>query len=152
MADSEALLTSLINKNTNQIFQALNQFEFTTENSFMIITRSKKASEIPDGLMKSDSPGISYLRDKYKKHGIQNLNSQLGEEINTVITNVFRENLIDLITETTGEGVKIHVLSRKSWTPSTDQISELQKLLNPHSVSYLGDFPPYHFIKLNLTI
>ncbi|MEL6557633.1 MAG: GvpL/GvpF family gas vesicle protein [Bacteroidota bacterium] len=149
---SEEALISLIDQNINQIFQALNQFEFTSENSFLVTAKKALEPETPKGLLKSDSPGVSYLRDKYKKLGTQQPNDHKIQEIKSIFSNLLRENMIDIKAESQSEGIKIHLLNRKKWSPSALEIEGISQRLENYQVKYLGDFPPYHFIKLNLTV
>lgn len=149
---SEEALSSLIDQNTNQIFQALNQFEFTSENSFLVTAKNVAEPQTPKGLLKSDSPGVSYLRDKYKKLGVQQPNEYKTREIESVFGSLLRENVIDIKVESQSEGIKIHLLNRKKWSPSAVEIEKIAQQLEGYHIRYLGDFPPYHFIKLNLTV
>lgn len=145
-------LKDVIVHNRVKLWSQMNQFGHCIEHSLLFgIAKEDKKEKKEEKWKQLDSPGISYLKDKYENRKTSLKDDFLSQKIITTLSDCYFSTMLESKTEVTPTHIKVHILSHKDWFPNTVSLSDLQNALPVTNIHYIGCFPPFHFIHTTLS-
>ena len=147
---SQEAVQQVLHTHASSIHQVLNTMGDKTELIFKVHLTSRGSSDLPEGLRSSDHKGVSYLRKKYQKHQQASVTDSAVKSVEKAFLSVFQAELFDHRLQVKPQSVAIRLLMDKSFTVSEAAIAAIKEKIADAEVSFVGQFPPYHFVSLSL--